>query len=399
MSETASNQLEISNSNKKKQRFHVRGILYALLSSCLITTSFLIAKSCYYFKGSDQCIFRYSTQLILMIIFYAWHGSQNRKKSKTDGSTRGNIKWLIVRGIFGTIGLLCAISAIKLINPSDCNAILNTKVILVLLFSRFFLKEKHTIVHIFSLLIAIAGFLFLSQPRFLFGNLNKSQTLINNTSINSTIIDLSFHSVYILPNLQLIGTGLALSSALSSSIVFIVVKKLCDKEVHSSVMMLATSIFGLPASIILSAIFYYIDFKNGLKVFDFETNKLLFQVGMSMVSAVIEVGGQYCTITALKYEDPSKVTLVKSSDVFISFVLQYVFLNIVSGYLNTLGACLIFISVLMVLIHKMFDQKFKSKNKFNLESQSNNFKERAEFLDKAEINKPGLLQKIIFYKF
>jgi drug/metabolite transporter (DMT)-like permease len=319
LSNESSIQSESSKQTENKLNSPVRGIFYALLSSCLITTSGIIVKSCYYFKGSDQCIFRYTTQLILMIIFYWWHGSQNRKNSKSDGSTKGNVKWLILRGIIGTIALLSTISAIKLINPSDCNAIFNTKVIIVLLFSRFFLNEKHTIVHICSLLIAIVGFIFLSQPKFLFPTSSKNNVLhMPNKTINSTEADYSFNAVYILPNIQLIGTGLALTAAIFSSLVFIIVKKLCSKKIHSSAMMLYTAAFGLPSSLVLSGIFYFIDYKSGLVIFDFETRELLIQSALSLVSALLEVSGQYCRISALRYEEPSKVSLINSSDVFIS---------------------------------------------------------------------------------
>jgi drug/metabolite transporter (DMT)-like permease len=371
----------------------LRGLILAFASECLATTSNVIVKGCRYFKGSDQCIFRYATQLVVMIAFNAWHNAQNRKRSKKPTSLKGNYLFLAARALFGTVGLLSVLFAIKLINPSDAIAIVQTSIVIVLVLSRIFLGERHTVVHLFSICMSIAGVLFISKPEFLFGNANtplhNSYKSTFNSSQNGQIL-------FTDKNQQFIGTALALLGSIFASMVYITVKKLCNNNIHSSIMMIYTSGFGLPTSLMLSAIFYYIDFKNDVPIFVYDTAELLTQIGLSFVAAILEVGSQYCTTLALKYENVSKVTLVKSSSIGLSFLLQYVMLGIVSGIFNTIGACLIFLSVLIVLVHKILDEKYNQNQAIN----SDSCKSAGETLiHKTEIKKSNLLQKIVFYKF
>ena len=66
-------------------------------------------------------------------------------------------KLLLIRGLFGFMGLLSLYFAVKLINPSDATALSNTKLIMLAILARLFLKEKFTTMHLFSLLFTIGG--------------------------------------------------------------------------------------------------------------------------------------------------------------------------------------------------------------------------------------------------
>jgi drug/metabolite transporter (DMT)-like permease len=351
-----------------------RGILYASLSAFFSSVTHIILRRCTYFYGSDQVLVRYIIQLILVSIFYYFHSRKAKLNDTIADSLKGKRKLLLLRGLFGAIGILSVVFSIKLINPSDTIAILNCKIVLISVCSKVFLNEKYTIVHILSILMTIFGILLISLPGFL---TNMIHGEANSTSINATTTP-NFAAKYAIPNHQTLGVCLAFIAALSVTVIYILIKKLCNQHIHVSIIMLYGSYFGLPAALLVSIFMHIFNdtVKPSAPQFNFDTMELVLQVCLTLLSGVFEVVSQLCTNVALKHEDASKIALVKSSEMFLTSLFQYVFLGIVANGFGLVGGLLIFISMCTVLVHKIFDQKFKSEHA-----------------------KPGLFKQIIFFKF
>lgn len=77
---------------------------------------------------------------------------------------RGELKFLVLRALFGTIGIFGNFYAIDHLVLSDANMLNKLSPFFVVIFSTLFLKEKVSLVQIVSVVIAFFGALFIIKP-------------------------------------------------------------------------------------------------------------------------------------------------------------------------------------------------------------------------------------------
>ena len=58
-----------------------------------------------------------------------------------------------------------------------------------------------------------------------------------------------------------------------------------------------------------------------------------------------------------KYEDVSKISIIKSVDIVFSFLFQYLFLNIKSDFFGIFGAFCILLGIFFIFISKLLKEK------------------------------------------
>lgn len=182
-----------------------KGMLMAFFSAFLTSIIVITIKKCYLYTGSEQLVIRYIIQGIIMYIISKY------KKIKLLGPKKYR-KLLVVRGMINNITMGCAYFSIALINPSDQSSIVQSSIIITALFGRIFLKEKLSIVHIFSLGLTVSGVLFISQPTFLFKSTkeeDKNMTIILN-QLNCT--NQSTECEYILEKFNLTNSSNLINS-------------------------------------------------------------------------------------------------------------------------------------------------------------------------------------------
>ena len=80
-----------------------------------------------------------------------------------------NLPFLLLRALFGSLGILFNFYAIDHMVLSDANMLNKLSPFFVILFSFFFLKEKITPVQGIAVVLAFAGSLFIIKPTFLWG--------------------------------------------------------------------------------------------------------------------------------------------------------------------------------------------------------------------------------------
>ena len=79
----------------------------------------------------------------------------------------------------------------------------------------------------------------------------------------------------------------------------------------------------------------------------------------SLFSAVLSLGGQILLTLALIYEDPTKLAVLKTTDVFFACLLQYCLLGIVIDYLAVIGSCSILAATLTILSFRYFQDRYE----------------------------------------
>lgn len=337
-----------------------RGIIYAIGAAFLIALSNILVRKNKLFTGNENALVRYLLQFICMLPLAIV------KKQNIFGKKEQRLI-LSLRGIFSCIGLIAFYSAISLINPSDAAALFNCSILFVVFGSRFILNEKLTLIHLISLVITFIGILLITQPRVFFLNQN---ILTNQTSENSTV---QKNTLLIKDQFKIFGVVLALSSSIAFSLVSVILKYLANKKAHISIVLLYSSYYGIPCSILTSVVMIFtgLEEKKSFNRLLTETNNLKPDVYLVLLTGLISVSSQILINLALQLEDASKIAILKSTDLLFTFFLQHLILDIHPNILSTFGASMIFVGASMVLIYKIIEKRH-TKNLLSVSSRNPN---------------------------
>jgi drug/metabolite transporter (DMT)-like permease len=321
------------------------------ISNVFIKMGFLL-------NGSDHCTILFLINFLFMLIVVV-------KNKKSIWGPKESRVLLSVRSLIGLLGVLCFYFGILFIPPSDCSSLSHTSIVITAILSRIFLKEKLSISHVFALILTMIGVLFISKPEFLFSSDSGETVLkINDTfkTVNSTHADLSKSPLHLNETTKIIiGIILTISAAFFFGLVSILIKKLCNNNVHWSVNTIYASYTGIPVCIIISLIFYFTEFSHtDLKS---ELPDLPLHILYSSCSAIFGILGQVFFNISLTCEDPTKVSIAKTSDVFFSYILQLFILNISVDFLSIIGSISILFGTFIVLSFKILENKLKKSPK------------------------------------
>jgi drug/metabolite transporter (DMT)-like permease len=159
----------------------------------------------------------------------------------------------------------------------------------------------------------------------------------------------------------IIGISLTISAALFFGLLSILIKKLCNEKVHWSVNTIYGSYLGLPICLGISLIFYITDYSH--KDLKSELPDLPYHILYSSCSAIFGILGQVFFNISLTLEDPTKISIAKTSDVFFSYLLQLIILNISVDFLSIIGSVSILVGTFIVLSFKILEDKLKNSTK------------------------------------
>ena len=192
---------------------------------------------------------------------------------------------------------------------------------------------------------------------------NCTDLLMNSTSVNLTSSAAACLNNDHANVKMYIGIFIGIMSALASSIVAVLLKKLTSIKVHFSIAIVYAAYVGLPIALILSVIMYF----TGLEKKDMSHYKtpadIAWQCAYTLTSGLAGIGAQVTLQKALQYEDASRVSVIRCTDLFFTFLLQYLLLNLTANVYSTTGAVLIFSATFLTLIHKIIDQKYNALRK------------------------------------
>lgn len=262
-------------------------------------------------------------------------------------------KLLMIRGVFGAIAIVSMGLSVKYIDPSDSQALNSTRIIIISILARIFLNEWLTFVHIICLILTIGGVVLISQPSFLVNNISN----FTKSNYNQSQIIQSSHTA------SYVGISLALLAACCGSLGSILIKKLTDLKVHYSINILYPCYAGLLISIATSVGMYLANLRNiKPSVYD-TTEKFIWQIFYLICSALCGCIVQWLSVVSNRYESASKLAIVSTTNLFWSFLLQYVILDIGANFFSTCGALLIFVSVIFSILIKIIDKRLNRKSR------------------------------------
>lgn len=360
--------LLVSDNNKRLNRAirpikaYLYGVCFAL-SMCMASVFIKMAPT---LDGANHSAVRYTIQSIVMVFFI-------RRSNFEFLGPRNQRKLLVLRGVVGSAAVILSYFSIKYLDVSDVETLTNSSVIITALFSRIFLNEKLRLVHVISLSLTITGVVFIVRPSFLFGieqdlesffhvqlttmhnngtSLAKSMNMINNSQVGNYKVEIKDHSNRDLFE-SIFGVSFALLSAVCMSIAQVSIRKLCLGKVHFSITSLYPAMVGLPASVLISALL--IKTKSSHENLANEMDVLWLQIVYSVCAGIFGTIGIIFLNRALKHEDATKIGILKTSGVLLSFILQYFFLDITVDFLGILGAICVISATISIMLVKLFE--------------------------------------------
>lgn len=138
-----------------------KGTFFILLSAFGFSCSNVVMKRSVYLSPSDHSVIRYFLSFIVMAFICIYNNL------KILGP-RSEFKLLCVRGLVGSLNVLCVYFSIMFLNPSDATTLIHISIIITSIISRLFLSEKLTLAHFVAIILTANGVLFISKPAFLF---------------------------------------------------------------------------------------------------------------------------------------------------------------------------------------------------------------------------------------
>jgi len=262
----------------------------------------------------QMLLVRCLSQLILMLPLIWW------TKSDIFGAPDFATRWRIAaQAIVGGFLLLSIFEAVERLPIGDCTAIFFSNPAFTLILSAFLLRDHCGLYRTMIGSVLVAGVVIISRPPALF----PSQPVAENNNK---------HQVMKEPY-DLIGLGFALAVPILSAWIAIITRE--ARHVHYSVLVFWFAVGGLFISVI--------------GIFAIDTDPLFHSwtattwVLCSQQAALGIVGSMLMT-KATCWVSPSKVMVIRSFQIIISYIIQVEFFNTVPHMSDLFGAaCIVFV--------------------------------------------------------
>ena len=220
-----------------------------------------------------------------------------------------NQKTLILRSIFGTLGIVFNFYAIDKLVLSDANMLNKLSPFFVIIFSAIVLKEKINTKQGLAIIVAFIGALFIIKPQF---------------------------------NFDIVPSLIGVLGAICAAAAYTCLRALGGKEKYYTIV-------------------FYFSFFSTIAILPF---MLIVYKEMSMLQFVylILAGifasiGQFGITIAYKYSKAKEISIFDYSNIIFSAIISIVLFNVIPDYLSVIGYIIIFaVSLYMFLYNKKLDK-------------------------------------------
>ncbi|XP_004225675.2 solute carrier family 35 member G1-like [Ciona intestinalis] len=279
--------------------------------TCSIIAAFFVALGAVFYKLTEDSVGVqvWFLRFVFMYFLNIPYLSFKSIKQELPVISSNSMSYLVAFGFFSIASSLTLYLSLDELSAGDSFAICNSNFVITLVFSYIFLKEKHHPVVIILAIASMVGVFLVARPTFLFGN---------DDGIN---VD---------PNQnRALGVALAVSTAFFSSAKFISGRKLKD-NVHLSQMMTSVCIQALIAFPI-----YALITNQGWYI------PCTYDWGLLIASALSTLLSNSILALALQLERAGPVSMVYTSLIAFSFILESIMLKTVPRVTSVIGALLV----------------------------------------------------------
>ncbi|RNA17435.1 solute carrier family 35 member G1 [Brachionus plicatilis] len=278
----------------------------ALVSSIAITCSIFMVKLSNVLSASDIGIIKFAVQIIFSIpIAYFYHQDMFGPK--------GSRLWLVLRGLVGASSIMAAYFSIRLINFEDSMVIRYSSPIITAIFARIILKDRLSMMHFISFGLSFLGIICVIRPSLIFQRFGQSQQVENSIEF-------------------ILGISLSIFSAMTAGSTFVFIKKLTNKKIHFIVLIFYFSLFGFLISSGISLILYLTKITHHNLMYTKEV--ILRDTVIGLLSGMISFIGHVCFSLAIARETANKIAVLRTIDILVAFLLEYLVLNVMPHWIT-----------------------------------------------------------------
>ncbi|PBH00317.1 DMT family transporter [Clostridioides difficile] len=287
----------------------IKGIMFIIASALGFAMMSAFVKLAGDLPSFQKVFFRNLVSAIIAFWFIIKHkGSLTGKKE--------NLKVLLYRSIFGTLGVIFNYYAIDKLMLSDANMLNKMSQFLVVIFCAIALKEKINVKQIGAIIIAFIGALFIIKPTF---------------------------SVEVIPYLG------GIAGAVFAAMAYTCLRVLGDREDYYTIVFFF-SVFSLVTV--------------GPIAFAVYEPMTLMQLIYLLLGGVFASLGQFGITLAYKYAPAKEISIFDYSNIIFSAILSIFLFNVYPDMLSVVGYLIVFSAAFyMFLYNKKLDKLDKEKKK------------------------------------
>ena len=283
--------------NMKKQ---YKGIFYIILSAFCFSLMDMFVRMSGDLPSIQKSFFRNIVAAVFGCILVL-------KEKDSFQWKKGSGKYLILRSLFGTLGILCNFYAIDHLALADASMLNKMSPFFVVIFSFLFLKEKVTAAQILLVMGAFGGSLFVVKPT--------------------------------VSNLDLIPSLIGLLGGLGAGAAYTMVRKLGTIGVKGPFIVFFFSTFSCVVTL-------------PWLIFDYHTMTLA-QTVILLMAGLCAAGGQFAITAAYCYAPASEISIYDYTKVIFSMILGFVMFQQIPDFYSWVGYVIIcLMAVLMFFYNK-----------------------------------------------
>lgn len=286
--------------NIKKQ---YKGIFYIILSAFCFSLMDMFVRMSGDLPSIQKSFFRNIVAAVFGCILVL-------KEKDSFQWKKGSGKYLILRSLFGTLGILCNFYAIDHLALADASMLNKMSPFFVVIFSFLFLKEKVTAAQILLVMGAFGGSLFVVKPT--------------------------------VSNLDLIPSLIGLLGGLGAGAAYTMVRKLGTVGIKGPFIVFFFSTFSCVITL-------------PWLIFDYHA-MTLWQVLVLLLAGLCAAGGQFAITAAYCYAPASEISIYDYTKVIFSMVLGFVVFQQIPDFYSWVG----YIIICLMAIFMFFYNKRRS---------------------------------------
>ncbi|XP_064780292.1 solute carrier family 35 member G1-like isoform X3 [Oncorhynchus masou masou] len=238
--------------------------------------------------------------------------------------------YLVMRGFLGSNAMILLFYAVQQMPLADATVIMFSNPVFTALLAWIFLKEKCTIWDCVFTVFTLAGVIMIARPPFIFG-----------ARIEEIEGDYTNH---------LKGTIAAFGGAMGAACTFVILRKM-GKSVHYNLSVWYYAVIGFIECVITLFILgeWTIPFCGRDR-------------WILMLIAILGIAGQTFLTKALQIEKAGPVALMRTVDVVLAFIFQFIFFNRKPTMWSLGGACCVVVSTCGVALRKWYSNTHPRKS-------------------------------------
>ncbi|XP_056433386.1 solute carrier family 35 member G1 [Gadus chalcogrammus] len=304
----------------KKKRCPGLGLFYGLLSTMFFSIIALLVKTIKDVHSIEISAFRCFFQMLFVLPLLIYH------KTGFLGPRDKRI-FLVLRGFLGSNAMILLFYAVQQMPLADATVIMFSNPVFTALLAWIFLKEKCTLWDCFFTVFTLTGVILIARPPFLFGERPPG---IEGNYTN-----------------HIKGTIAAFAGAMGAACTMVVLRKM-GKSVHYYLSVWYYAVIGLAECLIVLAV-----------LGQWALPPCGRDRWILMLIAVLGIAGQAFLTKALQIEKAGPVALMRTLDVLLAFVFQFVFFGRAPSWWSLGGALCVVLSTVGVVLRKWYRNTHK----------------------------------------